>query len=80
VGGSISGEHGVGSDKRCYMDWMFSPDDLETMKLVRHAFDPGGLANPGKIFPTPKTCAESARRLVALQAEGRPLPPEAQVF
>jgi len=80
VGGSISGEHGVGSDKRCYMDWMFSPDDLETMKRVRHAFDPGGLANPGKIFPTPKTCAESARRLVALQAEGRPLPPEAKVF
>jgi glycolate oxidase len=44
------------------MDWMFSPDDLATMTLVREAFDPQGLANPGKLFPTPKTCAESARR------------------
>ncbi|MFZ9318595.1 MAG: FAD-linked oxidase C-terminal domain-containing protein, partial [Vulcanococcus sp.] len=79
VGGSISGEHGVGSDKRCYMDWMFSPDDLDTMKLVRHAFDPDGLANPGKIFPTPKTCSESARRLVELKAEGQVLPAEVQV-
>jgi glycolate oxidase len=62
AGGSISGEHGVGNDKRCYMDWMFAPDDLATMQLVRQAFDPEGLANPGKVFPTPKTCGESARR------------------
>jgi glycolate oxidase len=62
AGGSISGEHGIGNDKRCYMDWMFSPDDLATMTLVREAFDPASLANPGKLFPTPKTCAESARR------------------
>ena len=62
AGGSISGEHGVGNDKRCYMDWMFSPDDLATMQLVRQAFDPEGLANPGKLFPTPKTCGESAQR------------------
>jgi len=62
AGGSISGEHGVGNDKRCYMDWMFAPDDLATMQLVRQAFDPEGLANPGKVFPTPKSCGESARR------------------
>ena len=62
AGGSITGEHGVGIDKRCYMDWMFSPDDLATMQLVRHAFDPANLANPGKLFPTPAGCAESARR------------------
>jgi glycolate oxidase len=62
AGGSITGEHGVGNDKRCYLDWMFSPDDLATMTLVREAFDPASLANPGKLFPTPKTCAESARR------------------
>jgi glycolate oxidase len=62
AGGSISGEHGVGNDKRCYMDWMFAPDDLATMQLVRQAFDPEGLANPGKLFPTPKTCGESAKR------------------
>jgi glycolate oxidase len=62
AGGSISGEHGVGSDKRCYMDWMFTPDDLATMGLVRQAFDPQNRANPEKIFPTPRTCGESARR------------------
>ena len=62
AGGSITGEHGVGSDKRCYLDWMFEPDDLATMALVRQAFDPDGLANPGKIFPTPRSCGESARR------------------
>ena len=66
VGGSITGEHGVGADKRCYLDWMFSPDDLATMRRVRLAFDPCGLANPGKIFPTPTSCAESARRRVEL--------------
>jgi glycolate oxidase len=62
VGGSITGEHGVGIDKRCYMDWMFSGNDLETMRRVRDALNPLGLANPGKLFPTPGGCAESARR------------------
>ncbi len=60
VGGSISGEHGVGSDKKCYMPEMFTASDLETMQLVRQAFNPKGLANPGKIFPTPRTCGEAA--------------------
>ncbi|MEL0339857.1 MAG: FAD-linked oxidase C-terminal domain-containing protein, partial [Synechococcus sp.] len=55
-GGSISGEHGVGADKRCFLDWMFSPADLETMQLVRKAFDPLQRANPGKLFPTPVSC------------------------
>jgi glycolate oxidase len=62
------------------MDWMFSADDQATMQLVRRAFDPEGLANPGKIFPTPKTCGESLRRQVELQVEGVTLPPEAVVF
>jgi len=61
-GGSISGEHGIGSDKRCYLDWMFAADDLATMRLVRQAFDPQQRANPGKIFPTPTSCGESLRR------------------
>jgi len=74
AGGSISGEHGVGSDKRCYMDWMFSADDQATMQLVRHAFDPEGLANPGKIFPTPRSCGESHRRWQELKA-GQPASP-----
>jgi len=48
--------------------------------LLRHAFDPEGLANPGKIFPTPSGCAESARRVSVLRAEGVSLPTEATVF
>jgi glycolate oxidase len=57
-GGSITGEHGVGADKARYMPRMFSGDDLDTMQLVRCAFDPAGLANPGKVFPTPRLCGE----------------------
>ena len=60
VGGSISGEHVVGADKRCYMPEMFSATDLETMQWVRGAMNKKGLANPTKIFPTPKTCGEAA--------------------
>jgi glycolate oxidase len=61
VGGSISGEHGIGADKRCYMPEMFSETDLETMLWVRQVFNPQGLANPDKIFPTPRTCGEASR-------------------
>jgi glycolate oxidase len=61
VGGSISGEHGIGADKKCYMPDMFTPADLETMQYVREAMNPKGLANPGKIFPTPRTCGEAAK-------------------
>jgi glycolate oxidase len=57
-GGSITGEHGVGVDKSKYMPKMFSPDDLDTMQMVRCAFDPRGLCNPGKIYPTPRLCGE----------------------
>jgi glycolate oxidase len=57
-GGSITGEHGVGMDKAKYMPRMYTDDDLDTMQLVRCAFDPRGLANPGKVFPTPRLCGE----------------------
>ena len=57
-GGSITGEHGVGSDKAKFMPRMFAEDDLDTMQLLRCAFDPAGLANPGKVFPTPRLCGE----------------------
>jgi len=69
VGGSISGEHGIGADKRCYMPNMFTQADLETMQYVRQAFNSKGLANPGKIFPTPRTCGEAARTEIAKQFE-----------
>ncbi len=58
-GGSITGEHGVGFDKKQHMDRQFSTVDLETMQLVRCAFDPDGRCNPGKVFPTPRLCGEA---------------------
>ena len=61
MGGTISGEHGIGADKRCYMPSLFSETDLETMLWVRDVFDPKRIANPDKIFPTPRTCGEAAR-------------------
>jgi glycolate oxidase len=57
-GGSITGEHGVGMDKAKYMPRMYSDADLDTMQLVRCAFDPDGISNPGKVFPTPRLCGE----------------------
>jgi glycolate oxidase len=57
-GGSITGEHGVGADKAKFMPRMYSEDDLDTMQLVRCAFDPAGISNPGKVFPTPRLCGE----------------------
>jgi glycolate oxidase len=58
VGGSITGEHGVGAEKACLMPLMFAEVDLEVMKRVRRAFDPTGLCNPDKIFPSPRLCGE----------------------
>jgi glycolate oxidase len=58
AGGAITGEHGVGADKKAHMPRMFSQDDLDVMQLLRCAFDPDGLCNPGKIFPTPRLCGE----------------------
>jgi glycolate oxidase len=57
-GGSITGEHGVGVEKKAKMSRQFTAEDLDTMQLVRCAFDPAGLANPGKLFPTPRLCGE----------------------
>jgi glycolate oxidase len=58
-GGSITGEHGVGVDKAGYLPEMFTGADLDTMQLLRCAFDPHGLCNPGKVFPTPRLCGEA---------------------
>ena len=60
AGGSLSGEHGIGADKNCYMPYMFNDSDLATMQYVRTALNSKGLANPGKIFPTPRSCGETA--------------------
>jgi FAD/FMN-containing dehydrogenase len=59
AGGTITGEHGVGSDKIRYMAELFDPDTLIAMSEVRSVFDPRGLANPGKVLPT-HACREWA--------------------
>ncbi len=59
AGGSITGEHGVGVDKRPYMTTMFNASDLEAFERLRRAFDPGGRANPGKLMPAPTLCGET---------------------
>src|SRR4029078_5146054 len=58
AGGSITGEHGGGGDKKRYMPSMFSEPDLATFQLLRCAFDPEGMANPEKVMPTPRLCGE----------------------
>jgi glycolate oxidase len=51
AGGSITGEHGVGIEKRDYMRWLFNDADLEAMRRVKRAFDPEHRLNPGKLLP-----------------------------
>jgi glycolate oxidase len=58
AGGSITGEHGVGVDKKAYMPSMFAEPDLDAFQRLRCAFDPSGRANPGKVMPTPRLCGE----------------------
>jgi glycolate oxidase len=58
MGGSLSGEHGIGADKACSMPRMFSEADLAAMWRLRRALDPDELCNPGKILPTPRLCGE----------------------
>jgi glycolate oxidase len=59
AGGSITGEHGVGEEKKSMMSKMFAEPDLDTMQRVRCAFDPFHLSNPTKIFPRPRLCGET---------------------
>jgi glycolate oxidase len=58
AGGSITGEHGVGVDKKKHMPKMFGEEDLDAFQRLRCSFDPAGLANPGKLMPTPRLCGE----------------------
>ncbi len=61
VGGVLTGEHGVGVEKRDLMTDQFAPVDLEQQQRIKCAFDPEGLLNPGKVFPTLHRCAELGR-------------------
>jgi len=65
VGGVLTGEHGVGVEKRDLMPVMFNPVDLAHQQRLKCAFDDQGLMNPGKVFPTLHRCAELNRMHVS---------------
>ena len=62
LGGSVTGEHGIGAEKIDFMTKQFSGDDLDAMKQLRRAFDPNKRSNPHKMFPGAKRCAEFAQK------------------
>ena len=64
MGGTITGEHGVGVEKLGSMCVQFTAEELAQMSSVKHAFDPQGLLNPGKVIPTLNRCAEYGKMLV----------------
>lgn len=70
MGGSITGEHGIGMEKRHYLSAMFSPDEVDCFQRVRAAFDPLGIANPGKMFPGPTAAREPNAGLHPLERAG----------
>ncbi|MBI4423415.1 MAG: FAD-binding protein, partial [Elusimicrobia bacterium] len=61
LGGSLSGEHGIGADKRAAMAWLFTPETLALFRRVKEAFDPGRLSNPDKLIPTAEESARPSR-------------------
>jgi len=69
AGGVLTGEHGVGLEKRDLMSYQFSATDLEVQRRIKHAFDPGERFNPGKVFPLLHRCAEEGRVHVHSGAE-----------
>jgi len=64
MGGTVTGEHGVGVEKLNSMCVQFTEAEREQMFAVKHAFDPLGLLNPGKVIPTLQRCAEYGRMVV----------------
>jgi glycolate oxidase len=60
VGGSLSGEHGIGIEKRDLMGLVFDPLDLDAQARIREAFDPDGVMNPGKVLPTGSRCLDAS--------------------
>jgi glycolate oxidase len=71
MGGSITGEHGVGMEKDRLMPLLFSEADLDLMRRVRDAFNPAGLLNPDKILPATKGCGEIHVRPLPVFGTGR---------
>jgi glycolate oxidase len=58
IGGALTGEHGIGTEKRGYMRLVFNEQDLAAMAGVKQTFDPGAMFNPEKIFPSGYVCGE----------------------
>jgi len=71
LGGVLSGEHGVGIEKRDSLDLLFGEDDLETMRRVRDCWNRQGLLNPGKILPVRAGCGEPRASLPENTMPGR---------
>ena len=69
VGGSLSGEHGIGYEKKDFMDLVFTEADLNTMMRVKQVFNPDGLLNPAKIFPSRRGCTEIGKHTTTSTAE-----------
>jgi glycolate oxidase len=59
AGGVLSGEHGIGMEKRDLMPLMFAPADLAAQAALRASFDTTGLANPAKVLPSPAACGDA---------------------
>ncbi len=74
AGGTVTGEHGVGMDKAEKLARLFSPDDLAAMAAVRRVFDPRGLMNPDKVFPTGGACHESRQPAGGSPGAAKPVP------
>ncbi len=70
MGGSITGEHGVGLEKRDYLPTMFNPEEMECLRRIRAAFDPHGISNPGKMFPSTTAPALQHPGIHPLEAAG----------
>src|SRR5437870_1528203 len=69
VAGSLSGEHGIGYEKKEYMGMVFTEADLDVMMRVKRVFNPDGLLNPSKIFPSRRGCTEIGPRTTTSTAE-----------
>ena len=69
VGGSLSGEHGIGYEKKDFMGLVFNEADLDVMMRVKQVFNPNGLLNPAKIFPSRRGCTEIGKHTTTSTAE-----------
>ncbi|MBK9612261.1 FAD-linked oxidase C-terminal domain-containing protein [Candidatus Amarobacter glycogenicus] len=70
AGGALSGEHGIGAEKRMFMPWLYNETDIENMERVRLVFGNAGQFNPCKLLPTGTGCGEMAHQAAAIRAAG----------